>query len=82
MIAITIVDNEILATENDKVVGKIEFTVQEHSMSILHTYAYERGKGIGSLLMETAMKWAKNNQYSIIPVCSFAQTYLEKHTKP
>jgi predicted GNAT family acetyltransferase len=45
-------------------------------MSILHTYAYESGRGIGTLLMQNAVEWAKEHDYTIIPVCSFAQKYL------
>ena len=78
MIKITITDTEILAMENGKLLGKMEFALSDNKMSILHTYAYESGRGIGTLLMEHAVKWAKENSYTIIPVCSFAQKYLSK----
>ena len=76
MIHITITETEILATENGKLLGKIEFTLADNKMSILHTYAYESGRGIGTLLMQNAVEWAKEHNYEIIPVCSFAQKYL------
>ena len=76
MIHITIIETEILATENGKLLGKIEFTLLDNKMSILHTYAYESGRGIGTLLMQNAVEWAKDHNYEIIPVCSFAQKYL------
>lgn len=76
MIHITIIETEILATENGKLLGKIEFTLADNKMSILHTYAYESGRGIGTLLMQNAVEWAKEHDYMIIPVCSFAQKYL------
>ena len=72
--------NYILAKENNKVVGKLEFEVEEHTMSIMHTYAYESGKGIGSLLLASAVELATKNQYVIRPVCSFARKYLDKVT--
>jgi predicted GNAT family acetyltransferase len=78
MIHITITDTEILATENGKLLGKIEFALSDNEMSILHTYAYENGRGIGTLLMQNAVEWAKEHDYMIIPVCSFAQKYLSK----
>ena len=76
MIHITITDTEILATEQGKLLGKIEFALSDKEMSILHTYAYESGRGIGTLLMQNAVKWAREHDYMIIPVCSFAKKYL------
>ena len=79
MIQITFTDTEILATEDGKLVGKIEFALAGNKLSILHTYAYESGRGIGSLLMKNAMEWAKTQQYVILPICPFAQKYIEKN---
>ena len=78
MIQISVTNTEVLAVENGKVLGKIEFTLSDNEMSILHTYAYESGRGIGTMLMEYAVKWAKEHNYVIIPVCTFAQKYLSK----
>ena len=78
MIEMTISETEILAMENGKSLGKIEFTLSDNNMTILHTYAYETGRGIGMLLMRNAVEWAKKYDYTIIPVCSFAQKYLSK----
>ena len=78
MITITFQDSTILAMENDKVVGKIEFSLADREMFILHTYAYESGRGIGSMLMQAAVGWAAEHQYTIVPICSFAQKYIEK----
>ena len=78
MIKMTISETEVLAIENAKLLGKIEFTLSDNNMTILHTYAYESGRGIGTLLMEHAVKWANENYFTIIPVCSFAQKYLKK----
>ena len=78
MIEMIISETEILAMENGKSLGKIEFTLSDNNMTILHTYAYESGRGIGTLLMQNAVEWAKEHSYTIIPVCSFAQKYLSR----
>lgn len=78
MIDTIIRDNTILATEDGKVVGKIEFELSAQTMSILHTYSYESGRGIGSLLMRAAVDWAAQHHYTIHPICSFAVHYLAK----
>ena len=77
MIEIVYQDSTILAMEEGKVVGKIEFSLADREMSILHTYAYESGRGIGSLLMRAAVEWAGEHKYTIVPICTFAQKYLE-----
>ena len=81
MIQMTVTSTEILAMENGKLLGKIEFVLSDNKMTILHTYAYESGRGIGTMLMQTAVEWAKEHSYTIIPVCSFAQRYLSKNKK-
>ena len=78
MIHISVTNTEILATENGKLLGKIEFMLVGNKMTILHTYAYESGRGIGTMLMQNAVAWAKEHGYTIIPVCFFAQKYLSK----
>ena len=78
MIEIIYQDTTILAMEEGKTVGKIEFSLADREMSILHTYAYESGRGIGSVLMQAAVEWAGEHKYTIVPICTFAQKYLEK----
>ena len=78
MISTTIENNTILATEDGEVVGKIEFERSGSEMTILHTYAYLRGRGIGSLLMDAAVKYAAEQELTINPVCWFAAEYLQR----
>lgn len=77
MIETIITQNEIQAIEDGRQVGKIEFSLVGNELSIFHTYAYEKGKGIGTLLMKSTMEWAETNRYTINPVCSFAAKYLQ-----
>ena len=76
MIETTITNTEIQAIEFGKIVGRLEFALSDNAMTILHTYVYENGRGIGSLLMRAAVRWAESHHYIIIPVCSFAQRFL------
>lgn len=74
----TVRDNEILVYDGDKIVGRMEFSLQDNVLSILHTYAYESGRGIGSILMQAVLAFAEKYHYTILPVCSFAQEYMRK----
>ena len=71
----------VLAREADTLVGKLEFEQTDTEMVILHTYAYQSGRGIGSLLMEAALQFAEQQHLAIRPVCSFAAKYMEAKTK-
>lgn len=77
MIETIITQYEIQAIEDGKLVGKIEFSLDGNELSILHTYAYEKGKGIGTLLMKSAVEWAETNHFTIMPICPFAAKYLQ-----
>ena len=75
----TIITNtEIQLWGGDELLGKIVFELDGNLLSILHTYAYQSGRGIGTQLMHEATQWAQLQGYTIIPVCSFAKKYLEK----
>lgn len=78
MISTKIENNTILATEDGEVVGKIEFELGNSELVILHTNAYLSGKGIGSLLMDAAIKYAEEQKLTIRPICSFAAKYMER----
>lgn len=78
MISTKIENNTILATEDGEVVGQIEFELNNSELVILHTNAYLSGKGIGSLLMDVAIKYAEEQKLTIRPICSFAVKYMER----
>lgn len=73
-----ITSSEIQLWEDDDLLGKIVFDLSGDRLSILHTYAYQRGRGIGTLLMQEAMRWSQQQGYTIVPVCSFAKKYLDR----
>ncbi len=38
-----------------------------------------KGKGIGALLARTALEYARQHELRVVPLCSFVQTYLQRH---
>lgn len=81
MITTYVENSQVLAREAETLVGKLEFDQTDTEMVILHTYAYQSGRGIGSLLMEAALAYAEQQHLTIRPVCSFAANYMETKTK-
>ena len=73
-----ITNSEIQLWANEELLGKIVLELSSNTLSILHTYAYQSGRGIGTQLMHEATQWAQQQGYTIIPICSFAKKYLEK----
>ena len=50
-------------------------------MTITHTGvpAAVGGKGIAAALTRTALDTARQNQWSVVPRCSYAAVYIERH---
>ena len=48
-------------------------------MRIEHTYAYKRGMGVGNLLVSAANDYAINKGLRVLPVCSFAGAWYQRH---
>ncbi len=64
-----------------KVAGYVSWSKENDAMIIEHTFvdpAY-RGQGLAGRLMEEAVKKAKGEGWHIVPICSYAKSYLEKN---
>lgn len=70
---------KIQAIEDGDEVGLLEFEIHENILTITHTYAYQKGRGIGKMLMSTAIAYAREHRYKILPVYSFARAILQKN---
>ncbi|KAA3653202.1 MAG: N-acetyltransferase [Bacteroidetes bacterium] len=57
------------------------FKVDENTINIHHTEVKEqfRGIGLGFLLLEAAVKYARENNLKIIPTCSYAEKLIQKN---
>jgi uncharacterized protein len=65
--------------EGDK--GELKYYLTDRAMDLVHTYVPStlRGEGYGDALMQAAVNYAKDQDYSIIPSCPFAEAYCERH---
>lgn len=67
-------------TEVDGSVAELDYTLADAVMTITHTGVPPAigGRGIAAKLMEAALNAARTAGWSVIPACSYAQSYLEK----
>ncbi len=72
---------QILAYEGNEQVGLIEFTIEGNTMSINHTRTFpdHEGKGIAGTMMEAINDYAVNHQLKVLPICSYAWAWYQKH---
>ena len=59
----------------------IEYKLDNGTLFLIHTEvpAALEGKGAGSAIVQKALQYAKDNNYKIVPICPFVQSYLKRH---
>lgn len=53
----------------------------DKTLEFYHTYTpFElRGRGLAAKVVEEGFKFARENNYKVIPSCSYVAVYLERH---
>ncbi len=59
----------------------IEYKLSQQTLFLIHTEVPPilEGKGVGGAIVEKALLYAKDNNYKIVPLCTFVQSYLKRH---
>ena len=70
---------KVLALDGEELVGRLEFSFDGNVRSIDHTYASKKGMGIGGTLVSAANDYAVSKGLKVLPVCSFASAWYERH---
>jgi predicted GNAT family acetyltransferase len=62
-------------------VGEADYEVQDGAMLITHVGVEPRleGRGLGSQLTRAALDAARERGLSVVPVCSFARSYVRRN---
>lgn len=66
------------AMEDGKEIGNIEYELSAKTMTITHTRAYVQGRGLGRVLVDTAIEYARSQGMKIVPLCSYAKVLMER----
>jgi predicted GNAT family acetyltransferase len=70
------------AKENDRVIGEMTYVWSgNHSFTIDHTEVDDRyqGLGVGKKMVEKAVEFARENNYTIYPLCPFVRGFFDKN---
>lgn len=62
-------------------IAYLEYELNGKDIEITHTVvpALLEGKGIASALMKQALNYAERQHLNVVPICSFAVTYMHRH---
>lgn len=66
------------AMEDGKEIGNVEYELSAKTMTITHTRAYVQGRGLGRVLVDTAIEYARSQGMKIVPLCSYAKVLMER----
>lgn len=70
---------KVLAYDSDQLVGQLDFSFEGDVLRIDHTRAFKEGVGVGALLVNSANDYAINHSLKVLPVCSFAYAWYQRH---
>lgn len=69
-------------THVDGVTCELDYTLHDGIMTITHTGVPSEvgGRGIAGELMRTAFEAARSAGWKVVPACSYARAWIERHS--
>lgn len=61
--------------------SKLDYFQDDKNFVITHVGVYPefRGQGVAGKIMEAALEYAKQHSLRVVPMCSYAATYIRKN---
>ncbi len=72
---------QVITIDGAEQVGLLDFTFEGNTMSINHTRTFPgyEGRGVAACMMEAANDYAVNHQLKVLPICSYAWAWYQRH---
>lgn len=69
-----------IGEDENEPMAKVDYRVDGENLYIDHVYVLPqlRGQGIAADLVESVIEFAKENELKIIPICSYAKSYISR----
>ncbi|MDP4097685.1 N-acetyltransferase [Paenibacillus sp. P96] len=77
-------NKRFLISDHDAMIAEMTYVVSSASLYIIdHTFvdAAYRGQGLGDLLLEEMVKYARENEIKILPLCPFAKGRFQERAE-
>jgi predicted GNAT family acetyltransferase len=70
-----------LELQVDGSIAFIEYKLSRGTLFLIHTEVPPaiEAKGVGTALVQKTLQYAKDNNYKIVPICDFVQSYIKEH---
>ena len=70
-----------VVTVLDGVRAQLEYTLDEHALTITHTGVPPAigGRGVAGALVRAAVEFALSSNLKVVPACSYAKDWLRRH---
>lgn len=67
----------------ENLISVIDYQLDGKHLSLTHVVVPKllEGRGIAGELTQTALDWARAENYRVIPVCPYVQTWLKRHSE-
>lgn len=67
----------------DEGTAVLEYTLRDKIMTLTHTYVPNaiRGRGVAGGMTAAALEYAREQNFNVVPLCSFAVTYIARQER-
>lgn len=69
-----------IGEDENEPMAQVKYRIDGENLYIDHVYVMSqlRGQGIAADLVESVIEFSKENELKIIPICSYAKSYISR----